>query len=61
MLVAVFLTPHQIDDGQDAGGIQDADADEPCELFIARALPHANAPPDALPNDEKNDYGNQRG
>ena len=26
----------QIDDGQDADGIEDGDADEPCELFVAR-------------------------
>jgi hypothetical protein len=61
MLVVVFLTPHQINDGQDAGGIQDADADEPGELFIAPALPHANDSPDVLPNDEENDYGDQHG
>ena len=37
MLVAVFLAPQQIDDGQDADGIEDGDADEPGELFVARA------------------------
>ena len=61
MLVAVFLTPQQIDDGQDAGGIQNADADEPGELFVTRALPHANDSPDSLPDDEENDYGNEYG
>ena len=61
MLVAVFLTPQQIDDGQDAGGIQDADTDEPRELFVARALPHADALPDAIPDGEDNDYGNEHG
>ena len=61
MLVAVFLKPHQIDDGQDADGVDEDDADEPCELFVARALPHANALPDTIPDGEENDYGDEHG
>ena len=61
MLVAVFLTPQQIDDGQYAGGIEDDDANKPGELFVARALPHANALPDTIPDGEENDYGEQHG
>ena len=61
MLVAVFLKPHQIDDGQDADGIENDDADEPGKLFVARALPHANALPDTIPDGENNDYGDEHG
>ena len=61
MLVAVFLKPHQIDDGQDADGVNDDDADEPSELFIARALPHADGLPDSIPDGDENDYWNQHG
>ena len=61
MLVAIFLTPQQIDDGQDTSGIENDDADEPGELFIARALPHADALPDTIPDGEENDYGEQHG
>jgi hypothetical protein len=61
MLVAVFLTPQQINDGQDADGVEEDDADEPSELFVARTPPHANALPDTIPDDEENDYGEQHG
>ena len=61
MLVAVFLAPQQIDDWQDAGGVDNDDADEPGELVVARALPHANALPDGIPDAQENDYGEQHG
>ena len=60
MLVAVLLTPHQIDDGQDADGIEDGDADKPNELVVTRALPHADGFPDAIPEGEENEHGDQQ-
>jgi hypothetical protein len=39
MLVAVFLTPQQIDDGQYAGGIEDDDAINQASCLL-RALFH---------------------
>ena len=60
MLVAVLLAPHQVNDGQDADGIEDGDADEPGELIVARALPHADGFPDAIPDGEQNNYGDQQ-
>ena len=37
MRVAILLTAHKVDDGQDACGVEDGDADEPAELIVARA------------------------
>ena len=48
-VVAVLLAPGEIDDGQDAYGVEDGDADEPGELLVARALPHAGRFPNAVP------------
>jgi hypothetical protein len=59
-LVAVLLTPNQIDDGQNADSIENGDADEPGELVVARTLPHADAFPDAIPEGEENQYRNQQ-
>ena len=60
MLVAVPLTPHQVDDGQDADRVEDGEADEPGELVVPRALPHADDFPDAIPDGNENQHRNQQ-
>lgn len=59
-LVAVFLTAGQVDDRQDADGVEDGDADEPGELVVARALPHADGFPHAVPDRDEDEERDQQ-
>ena len=59
-----FLEKQDIKDGQDAGGIEDGQADEPGQLVVACALPQGDQFPDAIPDghkDENDDAQDEQG
>ena len=50
-----LLETQKVEDGQDADGVEDGEADESCQLAVARAFPQGSQFPDALPDYQEDD------
>jgi hypothetical protein len=45
-----LLETQDVENGQNAGGVEDGEADEPRQLVVARTLPHGNQLPYPVPD-----------
>ena len=56
----LFLKTQNVNDWQNAGGIEDDEADIPRQLVVTRTLPHGNRFPDGVPDGQQNDYSDKQ-